>query len=246
MLKISPINSISKKCYSSAPKKIQNSEQTSTQALNRQCKGFYLSNVSFGSLYDESYPKTSIETQVPSHHEINGYNNHIRAAVEYGDIAEEELPSYLRRSVEFGKDLIEQIDEEFKNLPPLEKDCIGYRGRAENPLIKRANYDFEIMDEAQEGDIVVPDLGYSYASFDRYTASVFGGHGARIYKPDGSLGRVLNYKIHIPKGAKVSRNKEHGGEFIMPRGAQYKILNKQTSADGSVYVEMEYILPKED
>lgn len=35
--------------------------------------------------------------------------------------------------------------------------------------------------------------------------------------------------IRIPKGARVSRNMEHGGEILMPRGAAYKLISKETT-----------------
>ena len=53
------------------------------------------------------------------------------------------------------------------------------------------------------------------------------------------------YKIRIPKGAKVSRNLEHGGEVVMPRNAQYRIISK-TTYDYRIEVELENILPKKD
>lgn len=50
--------------------------------------------------------------------------------------------------------------------------------------------------------------------------------------------------IRIPKGARVSRNMEHGGEILMPRGAAYKLISKETTSEGEIKVVLEYILPK--
>lgn len=49
----------------------------------------------------------------------------------------------------------------------------------------------------------------------------------------------------IPKGARVSRNMEHGGEILMPRGAEYRLISKQLRPDGKTDVTLEYILPKQ-
>ncbi len=53
------------------------------------------------------------------------------------------------------------------------------------------------------------------------------------------------YTIRIPKGARVSRNMEHGGEILMPRGAEYRLISKQLRPDGKTDVTLEYILPKQ-
>ena len=93
------------------------------------------------------------------------------------------------------------------------------------------------MDDAKVGDIIVPDEGYSYTAFDK---NVWGSYGY-------SEGNGFLYEIRVPKGAKISRNFEHacnGGEAVFPRGAQYKILNKNVAENGNTYIVMEYILPE--
>lgn len=55
----------------------------------------------------------------------------------------------------------------------------------------------------------------------------------------------MMFKIKLPKGAKVSRNLEHGGEVVMPRNAEYRLLSKSTNGNHTE-VELEYILPKKD
>ena len=55
----------------------------------------------------------------------------------------------------------------------------------------------------------------------------------------------MMFKIKLPKGAKVSRNLEHGGEVVIPRNAEYRLISKTTNGDHTE-VELEYILPKND
>lgn len=50
----------------------------------------------------------------------------------------------------------------------------------------------------------------------------------------------MMFKIKLPKGAKVSRNLEHGGEVVMPRNAEYRLLSKSTNGNHTE-VELEYI-----
>ena len=41
----------------------------------------------------------------------------------------------------------------------------------------------------------------------------------------------------------VSRNFEHGGDVLMPRGAQYKVVDKKVASNGDMEVILEYMLP---
>lgn len=129
-----------------------------------------------------------------------------------------------------------KIDKEFAKLPPLEKECIVWRGRFEHPVIERLNQDFKIIDNAKIGDVIIPDTGYSYTGFTKELAS---------HWSNSCGGRTMMFKIKLPKGAKVSRNLEHGGEVVMPRNAEYRLLSKSTNGNHTE-VELEYILPKKD
>ena len=51
-------------------------------------------------------------------------------------------------------------------------------------------------------------------------------------------------EIHVPKGAKVSRNMEYGGGVIFQRGAEYRLISKEKDSRGVLNVVLEYILPK--
>ena len=52
------------------------------------------------------------------------------------------------------------------------------------------------------------------------------------------------FEIHVPEGAKISRNMEHGGEVVFPKGAEYRLISKEKDSRGVLNVVLEYILPK--
>ena len=219
-------------------------EQVKLDSLKRQRELVRSRENEIEKSLEKYKPTFAGNTQVSMHHGINGYNCNIREAVKarangFKGLDEDEVKDILAAEKYAAK-----IDKEFAKLPPLEKDCIVYRGRAENPVIKSFNKDFEIMDNSKVGDVIVPDTGYSYTAFERSMAENWGGEGSRGFNEDGSLTRNIMYEIHLPKGAKVSRNGEHGGEVVMPRGAQYIIKDKKVDKEGCMEVVLEYILPK--
>ena len=219
-------------------------EQVKLDSLKRQRELVRSRENEIEKSLEKYKPTFAGNTQVSMHHGINGYNCNIREAVKarangFKGLDEDEVKDILAAEKYAAK-----IDKELTKLPPLEKDCIVYRGRAENPVIKSFNKDFEIMDNSKVGDVIVPDTGYSYTAFERSMAENWGGEGSRGFNEDGSLTRNIMYEIHLPKGAKVSRNGEHGGEVVMPRGAQYIIKDKKVDKEGCMEVVLEYILPK--
>lgn len=200
----------------------------------------------------EAEIEKSLEKFVPSikgycelsnHHDLAGHNCIIRDYLEGNVNGSNGSRPIDRDEQEFLKKLIKDIDDEFMCLEPLEKDCIVYRGRTENTLFSSLNKDFDVVNSANVGDVIVPDKGYSYTAFHRSLAECWGGVNKSI-KADGSCVKTIMYEIRLPKGARVSRNLEHGGEVVMPRGAQYKMIDKKVNDDGCIEVVLEYILPK--
>lgn len=176
-------------------------------------------------------------SMVSQHHELNGYNPIIRKymeSVKSGNVDEKLTDT---------KKYIEEVNNEFKNLPPIEKDCIVYRGRSRHPIIKRFNKDFDIVENTKVGDTIVPDEAYSYCGFKRSLADNWGVRGKDIFA-DNSKIQAMTMEIRLPKGAKVSRNLEHGGEVVMPQGSEYKLISKKLDKDGNMDLILEYILPK--
>jgi hypothetical protein len=152
-------------------------------------------------------------SDIPLHHKLYTWTNSIREVL----IHPEPDSDYKRIMLE----KIDEIDEQFAQLKPIEKDCVFYRGAG-------SKYEKDVLSAARPGDIVVPDIGYSYTAFRKSLADEFTGS--------------IKYEIRVPKGAKVSRNNEHGGEAIMPRSAQYKLISKEPDPTGKLNVILEYIL----
>jgi len=201
---------------------------------------------------EEYIPKVFEGAAVPMHHGLHGHNLAVRKAVKYrkdGIIpyTSAEDREWFMWQIEEGEKTMKEADLAFKKLIPTEKDIICYRGRSENPLpsCQAQNVDFDIIGKAKVGDVIVPDTAYSYAAFHKSLANNWGGIGARCsYIEPGESNRLMMMTLRIPKGARVSRNLEHGGEIVMPRGAEYRVISKETKENGDIDVVLEYILPK--
>ena len=196
-------------------------------------------------VYRLTIPKTSEATQIKEHHYLNGRNHIYRDTPEklegngktFDDFTDAEWDALSREEqrlcdrnencLRYNAEM-KRIDKALQALPPLEKDCVFYRGIGERFIP-------DSIINGKVGDIVVPDNGYAYTAFNRELADRFGGH---------------QYIIRTPKGAKVSRNMEHGGEAVFPRNAEYRIISKTKTPANDIYpdgqwrIELEYILPK--
>ena len=164
-------------------------------------------------------------SSVPSHHRIDGWNSSIRDVDELraGIVDDCQLIGGLRAI---------KVDKEFAKLTPTEKDSIAYRVIAKQNYIHR-DKPFHILEQSQVGDVIKLDEGCAYA-FQKKELILLNGYS---YK------KPLLMVIRIPEGARVSRNMEHGGEILMPRGAEYKLISKELTSDGQGVVVLEYILP---
>lgn len=187
---------------------------------------------------EDYLPTTFNGSQVSMHHDLNGTNCQFRNVLKM--IEENTLATKKtgRIMAENYLPVIREVDKEFAKLPPLEKDCIVYRGRVEHPVFKSSNKDFEIIEKAKVGDKIIPDTAYSYTAFDRYLAEHWG-------IPASESSKSIMYTIRLPQGAKVSRNLEHGGEVVIPRGAEYKVVSKEVNGNHTE-ITLEYILPEKD
>ena len=166
-------------------------------------------------------------SQIPSHHAIQGRNSQIR------DV--KDLKKGIVEDCEMqGGYVAIKTDKEFAKLVPLEKDCIGYRIIGRSNLGEYRNEPFHIIEKAKIGDTVCLDEGCAYVFQQEELISL----------NNYNLKNPMLEIIRIPKGAKVSRNMEHGGEFLMPRGAEYKLISKNYTSDSKIEVVLEYILPK--
>lgn len=174
---------------------------------------------------------------VPMHHDLNGDNLRIRSLIK--GINTNSLSDTDKFYLKHGLREMYKTDKAFSKLIPTEKDIIGYRGRTEHPFIPRFNEDFEVINKAKVGDIIVPDEAYGYLGTKRGLADNW------CCRNNSENLQTIMYTIRIPKGAKVSRNLEHGGEIVMQRGAKYKIISKEVHGKHTE-ITLEYILPEKD
>ena len=148
------------------------------------------------------------------HHQFQSINHQIGLT----NMSKEEF-------VKFEKQLAD-LDEEFEYLIPLEKEEEFWRAthlRLFSPG-SRLNNEYNIIWNAQVGDIIQPQ------SFYPYTSTKSGRHLAAkmAYTGDIKSSRAMLIKIRAPRGAKISINDEHSGEAVFPRNAKYRLISKET------------------
>lgn len=128
-------------------------------------------------------------------------------------------------------------DYQLKRLPLTDRDYVIYRGFATDSK-KLGN----IIQNANEGDIIVPDLAYSYYSNDEETSRLYNQQKGKYVKNHYYL------KTYVPKGAKISINcnsqEVFPSEAVLPRNAKYRLIYKKdiSSDDKKIYeLGLEYI-----
>lgn len=126
-----------------------------------------------------------------------------------------------------------KMDEEFKKLPPVIFAQKYYRG-----IMGKNNEGVQILQKANQGDIVMPDRGYAFITKSKDVADSY----AR-YLDNSAGGENVFMEIKIPRGAKISRNPFHLREAVMPRNAKFEVLDKQEQ-EGLTKVILKYIPSK--
>lgn len=126
-----------------------------------------------------------------------------------------------------------KMDEEFKKLPPVIFAQKYYRG-----IMGKNNEGVQILQKANQGDIVMPDSGYAFITKSKDVADSY----AR-YLDNSAGGENVFMEIKIPRGAKISRNPFHLREAVMPRNAKFEVLDKQEQ-EGLTKVILKYIPSK--
>lgn len=126
-----------------------------------------------------------------------------------------------------------KMDEEFKKLPPVIFAQKYYRG-----IMGKNNEGVQILQKANQGDIVMPDSGYAFITKSKDVADSY----AR-YLDNSAGGENVFMEIKIPRGARISRNPFHLREAVMPRNAKFEVLDKQEQ-EGLTKVILKYIPSK--
>lgn len=188
-------------------------------------------------LQDYTPSFTGASQHSPLHHGIDRYGSAIREA--FNGIKSGKPNKTQLIAIEAYLPIAQRMDESLSKMPPLEKDCIVYRGIHRILKSKKEKAEiFRIFDDCKPGDIITPDSGYSYCAFKKSKTNGFGGVSSEVYG-------TYSQTIRLPKGAKVSRSGLHEGEVLMPRNAEYRVISKTVNGNHTE-VTLEYILPKKD
>lgn len=141
------------------------------------------------------------------------------------------------------RDVVRETDWQFKCLEPTKESVTVYRVVGEKPPffeqeVKLYNKAFNV----KKGDIItMPE--YAYFAGGRQYSDVYMGYE----------GRGIIYEMEIPAGARVSRSGEivngklddWGAELVIPRSSQMEVIETKMLENGSKYIKLRYILPKE-
>ncbi len=146
--------------------------------------------------------------------------------------------------VDAPKDLMEKtvnyvnkLDLQIQSLPPLKEDLILYRGLIDSPF-GDTNKFFRHFVNAKVGDIIIPDEAYTFLALKKSVAQRYG--SSAVFNPEtGNNSIFCTVKVH--KGSKISFTNRYDGEGLLPRRAQYKVLEKMTDNNGNIDISLEYI-----
>ena len=124
---------------------------------------------------------------------------------------------------------IREIDDMFKKATPLDKEYVVYRG-LDIPAAAFRPHDISyvnLINNCKVGDIIKPDAGYTFVALEK--ANVMGNYAARGL-----------FTIRVPKGTKLIYH--DGWEALMPRNAEFKVMEKTIDNNGKINFVLEYIV----
>lgn len=173
------------------------------------------------------------ETTVEGHHGFHGANDGYNMRFED---RLKEIEEWKNRDFEFYKELYNDAikahnratkrilakNAEFTKLTPQPRDCVAYRGVSRS--IGETRQDFDVINSAKVGDIIVPSRGFAYGAHRKfgtyqYLGSPYDYKGNIAFEP-----MLIEYRI--PKGSQISSNMEHGGEVVFPALSKFKLISK--------------------
>ena len=180
---------------------------------SEQLQGLHLATDAIGDTFKLTTKKEPLKEAHSFHHYFQSVNHKIGT----------EMPEDVL--VKFEKELAE-LDEEFKHLKPLEKEEKFWRATHLRLfcLGDSMNNEYNIIWNAQVGDIIQPQCFYPY------TSTHGGRHVAATMAYTGNINsaRAMLMEIRAPKGSRISINDEHSGEAVFPRNAKFRLISKET------------------
>lgn len=158
---------------------------------------------------------------------VNQYNPSIRSA-HYAEANGRAIKPEYKKDIE---DTMKELDALFEKSTPLAHEQVVYRGLGTSFCPGFKNFE-KILKDAKIGDVIVPDSGYQYVSWNKTLANQYAGN--------------MFLEIHLPKGTKMIH---HGQEFIpealgesvLARNARFKVLQKETEANGRLNYVLELV-----
>ena len=157
-------------------------------------------------------------------------------AIPMDEITTRGFEPYIEYVDKIEKD-IEKKDRSFKQIIPKIFPKTYYRGIVDTPggdlitLLKNANV----------GDVIIPDLGYSFMASDlRYAKN-----HAKYTDGSSSPTTCVLMEARIPSGVPVSHDITYNTIFgdkniVLPRGARYCVLDKEIK-DDVLYLKLKYL-----
>lgn len=153
------------------------------------------------------------------------------------------------------EEVLKNVDNAFKELPELKEEKVLYRAINNDDKL---SYFYKTMSNAQIGDEIIPDRGYTQVGlYSDFAAGYLADENADCDK--------YFFEMIFPKGSKISFSKRTGSgakEGFLPRNAKFRVVNKEenyelkyttyhwgTREDCTNKVTkftLEYILPDDD
>lgn len=133
---------------------------------------------------------------------------------------------------------VNKLDSQIQSLPSLKEDLKLYRGITYSPFNDTHKF-FRQFSDAKVGDKIIPDEAYTFLALKKSVAQNYG--SSLIY--NSNTEKTIFCTVKVPKGAKISFTNRYEGEGLLPRRAQYNVLQKVTDNKGNIELLLEYIIP---
>ena len=133
---------------------------------------------------------------------------------------------------------IKKLDASFDELIPSLKSATFYRAITDRDTNRTKN----IINNAQKGDLIIPDISYSFATSNKNTAIKHLNYFNDYSKIDKNILMI----IKTPRGIKYSRDLSNKDNFlgiqnvVFQRGVKYQVLNKDNNNNNTI-ITLEYL-----
>lgn len=135
------------------------------------------------------------------------------------------------------KGYIDKHDANFKKVIPLLVPKTYYRG----VFGGKDNYAIQVLSSAKVGDIVQPDLGYSFLTANKSYAKDYTSSCEGIKDPENSLMMIIKAPIGTPISRDFAFDRSIiNSNVVLARGANFEVLDKKVK-DGTTYITLKYL-----